>query len=100
MRSSPDNSSTSTRWSSSFMASAPILAAHFGLSDLDAALIADDAAVLHSLIFSAEAFPISNRSENLRAEQPVSLGFERAIVDRLGLGDLAVRPRENLLRRS
>ncbi len=74
-------------------------AANLGLSNLDAALITHDAAVLHSFVLSAKAFPIGDGPEDFRAEQPIALRLERAIVYGLGLGDLAVRPRKNLLRR-
>src|SRR5690606_26343017 len=40
-----------------------------------------------------------DRAEDLGAEQPVALRLERPIVDRLGLGDLAVRPLEDALGR-
>src|SRR5438309_11157490 len=76
------------------------LAADFGLRDFDAALVADDAAMLHALVLAAEAFPIGDRAEDLRAEQTVALRLEGAVVDRLRLGDFAVRPRPDLLRRS
>ena len=40
------------------------------------------------------------REENLRAEQAVALGLERAVVDRLGLLHLAEGPRTDLFGRS
>src|SRR5262249_444508 len=73
------------------------LAADLRLGDLDAALVADHAAVLHALVLAAEALPVGDWAEDLRAEQSVPFGFERAVVDRLGLGDFAVRPRLNLV---
>ena len=75
------------------------LAAHLGLRHLDAALVADHAAVLHALVLAAEALPVGDRPEDLRAEQAVPFGLERPVVDRLRLGHLAVRPREDLVRR-
>ena len=75
------------------------LAAHLGLDDLDAALLADDAAVLHALVLAAVALVVLHRPEDLRAEQAIALRLERAVVDRLGLLDLAVRPLADLLRR-
>ena len=74
------------------------LAADFGLGDFDAALVADDAAMLHPLVLAAEAFPVGDRAEDLRAEEAVALRFEGAVVDRLRLGHFAVRPRPDLLR--
>src|SRR5436189_4868940 len=73
-------------------------AAHFGLRHFDAALVADDSAVLHALVLAAQALPVGDRPEDLRAEQAVTFGLEGAVVDRFRLGDLAERPRANLLR--
>src|SRR6266540_3703597 len=76
------------------------LAADFRLCDLDAAFVADHAAVLHAFVFSAQALPVGYRAEDARAEQAVALGFECAVVDRFRFSDVAVRPRTNLLGRS
>jgi hypothetical protein len=78
---------------------AEALAAHLGLDDLDAALLADDPAVLHALVLAAVALVVLHRPEDLRAEQAVALRLEGAVVDGLGLLDLAVRPLADLLRR-
>jgi hypothetical protein len=75
------------------------LAAHLGLRHLDAALVADHAAVLHALVLAAETLPVGVRPEDLRAEQSVPFGLEGPVVDRFRLGHLAVRPREDLVRR-
>ena len=75
------------------------LAADLRLRDFDAALVADHAAVLHALVLAAEALPVGDRAEDLRAEQPVALRLERPVVDRLRLGHLAVRPLQDLLGR-
>ena len=75
------------------------LAADLGLRHLDAALVADHAAVLHALVLAAQALPVGDRAEDLRAEQAVAFRLERAVVDRFRLGHLAVRPRQDLLRR-
>ena len=64
-----------------------------------AALLADHAAVLQPLVLAAQALVVLDRPEDLRAEQAVALRLERAVVDRLGLLDLAVRPAADLLRR-
>ena len=45
------------------------LAANFRQRDFDAALVADDAAVLHALVLAAQAFPVGYGSEDSRAEQ-------------------------------
>src|SRR3546814_272591 len=73
------------------------LAADLGHRDLDTAFLADDALVFHALVLAAQAFVILDRTEDARAEQAVALGLERAVVDRLGLLDLAERPRTDAL---
>src|SRR5258708_16519046 len=65
---------------------------------LDAALLADDALVLHALVLAAQALVILDRPEDARAEQPIAFGLERAVVDGLRLLDLAVGPRQDFLR--
>src|SRR5713226_5297414 len=77
---------------------AEALAADLAQSDFDAALIADNAAVLHPLVLAAQAFPVGDGAKNLGAEQAVALGFERAVVDGLRLGHFAVRPGTNFFR--
>src|SRR5687768_9315978 len=74
------------------------LAADLGERHLDAALLADDAAMLQALVLAAKALVVLDRAEDLGAEQAVALGLEGAVVDRLGLLHLAVRPRADLLR--
>jgi hypothetical protein len=49
---------------------------HLALRDLDAALVADDATVLHALELAAEALPVGDRAEDLRAEQPSRSGLK------------------------
>ena len=66
------------------------LTAHLGLNHLDAALLAHDPAVLHALVLAAVALVVLHRAKDLRAEEPVALRLEGAVVDGLGLLDLAV----------
>ena len=75
------------------------LAANLLAGDLDAAALADDPLVADALVLAAVALPVLGRAENALAEETVALGLERAVVDRLGLGDLARRPVANLLAR-
>ena len=65
---------------------------------LDAALLADDAAILHALVLAAQALVILDRPEDAGAEQPVALRLEGPIVDRLRLLDLAIGPGADALR--
>src|SRR5438045_7359376 len=67
--------------------------------DFDAALFANDSLVFHALVLAAQAFVILDRTEDAGAEQAVTLGLERAVVDRLGLLDLAEGPAADLVRR-
>ena len=68
------------------------LAAHLGERDLDAALLADQALVLHALVLAAQALVVLDGPEDARAEQAVALRLEGAVVDGLGLLDLAEGP--------
>src|SRR5581483_2714239 len=68
------------------------LAAHLLPRHLDAAALADDALVADALVLAAVALPVLRRTEDALAEEAVALGLERAVVDRLRLGDLARRP--------
>jgi hypothetical protein len=74
------------------------LAANARQRDFHAALFADDALVLHALVLAAQALVVLDRSKNARAEETVTLGLERAVVDGLRLLDLAERPGQNLFR--
>jgi hypothetical protein len=74
------------------------VAPHLGSRDLDAAALADDALEAHALVLAAVALPVLGGTEDLLAEQAVLLGLERAVVDRLGLLHLAVRPHADLVR--
>ena len=74
------------------------LAAHLGQRHLDAALLADQALVLHALVLAAQALVVLDRPEDARAEQAVALGLEGAVVDGLRLLDLAERPGTDIVR--
>ncbi len=73
--------------------------ADFRERDFHAALVADHSAMLHALVFAAEAFPIGYRAKDAGAEQAVALRFESAVVDGLGFGDFAMRPAPDFFRR-
>src|SRR5690606_3354935 len=66
------------------------------VSDLDPAAIADDAAVLDAFVFPARAFPVPLGPEDALAEKAVLLRTVGAVVDRLRLLHLAVRPRNDV----
>src|SRR5690606_23134697 len=73
--------------------------AHLGVGDLDAAALAGDAPVTDTFVLAAIAFPVFGGSKDPLAEETIFLGLEGPVVDGLGLGDLAMRPAENPLRR-
>jgi hypothetical protein len=75
------------------------LAAHLGQGHFHAALFADHAAVLETLVFAAQALIVLHRPEDLGAEQAVALGFEGPVIDSLRLLHLAERPGTHLARR-
>ena len=75
------------------------LAADLLQRDFHTAFLADDAAIFHALVFAAQAFVILDRAKDTRAEQAVTLGLERAVVDGFGLLDLAEGPRQDPLGR-
>ena len=75
------------------------LATHLRLRHFDAALFADHAAMLQTLVLAAQALVVLYRSEDLRAEKTVTFRLERAVVDGLRLLHFAVRPRADHFRR-
>ena len=74
------------------------LAADAAVRDLDAAAVADHALVLHAAVLAAGALPVLLRAEDPLAEQAVLLRAVGAVVDRLGLLDLAERPAADVVR--
>ena len=67
--------------------------------DFHTAFFADNAAIFHALVFAAQAFVILDRAKDTGAEQAVTLGLERAVVDGFRLFDLAIGPRQDALGR-
>src|SRR5918995_7241512 len=68
------------------------LAAHLRQGHLDAAPVADHAAIADALVLPAMALPVLDRTEDALAEQAVLLGLEGAVVDGFGLEHLAPGP--------
>src|SRR5581483_10781282 len=75
------------------------LTADVGESHFDTAAIADNAAMLDAFILSAGAFPVLDGAENAFAEQAAFFRLERAVIDGLGILDLAFGPGTNGFRR-
>ena len=76
------------------------LAPHLGKGHLDTALVADNSAVFHALVFSTKAFPVGHRAKDLGAEKSVALRLEGPIVNGFRLGHFAVGPGADLFGRS
>src|SRR4029078_7077006 len=74
------------------------LTADLGAGHLDAAALADDALEADALVLAAVALPVPGGTEDLLAEETVTLGLERAVVDGFRLLDLAVAPRADVVR--
>ena len=74
-------------------------AAHLRACDFDATTLTDDALEADALVLTAVALPVAGGTEDLFAEETVFLRLECAVVDRLRLLDLAVRPRANVVGR-
>jgi hypothetical protein len=73
------------------------LTTHLGPGDLDTAALADDPLVADPLVLAAVALPVPLGTEDALVEQTFLLRTESAVVDRLGLLDLAVRPGADLV---
>src|SRR6185437_8062460 len=67
--------------------------------DFHTALVADHSAVLHPLVFAAQALPVRDRAKNAGAEQAVSFRLERAVVDGFMFRHLTMRPATDFFRR-
>jgi hypothetical protein len=68
------------------------LTANLGPGHLDTAALTDDALEAHPLVLAAVALPVPRGAEDLLAEEAVTFGLEGAVVDGLGLLDLAMAP--------
>ena len=71
------------------------LSTNFCQRNFNTTFLADNTAVLESLVLSAEALVVLDRAKNLGAEKTIALRLERTVVNSLGLLDLAVRPRSD-----
>ena len=68
------------------------LTADGGLGDLHATALTNDSFEADSLVLAARALPVAARSEDLLSEETVLLRLQGAVVDRLRLLNLTVRP--------
>src|SRR3989344_5664596 len=63
------------------------------------ALVADDPFIADTAVLAAVTLPILSRPEYPFIEKTVALGAYGAVVDSFWLGNFAVRPRQNPVRR-
>jgi hypothetical protein len=70
-----------------------------GASDLHTTLLADDALVANTAIFTTVTFVVTIWTEDALVEQATLFGALCAVVDGFRLGHFAVRPFEDLVRR-
>jgi hypothetical protein len=70
---------------------------HLGPGNFDATALTGDATEPNPLVLAAIALPVPGRAKNALVEKAVLLGLQRAVVDRLWLLYLAVRPGPNLI---
>src|SRR5687768_12966709 len=70
-------------------------AAHSRQRHLDAATIADHAAMLDALVFATRTLPVLDGTEDALAEQAAFFRLERAVINRFGILDFALGPRAN-----
>ena len=75
------------------------LTTHFLLRDLNTATVTHDALIANALVLSAVAFEILYRTEDSLAEQTITLGLVRPVVDGLRFQHFTVRLLENHLGR-
>ncbi len=68
------------------------LTANLGLSDFNAALLADHAAVLQALVLTAQALVIFDRPEDTGTEQTITFRLESPVVDGFRLFHFTERP--------
>ena len=73
------------------------LAANLLQGNFNTALLADNATILHALVFTAQAFVVFDRAKDTRAEQAVPFGLERPVIDGFGFLDFTERPRQDPL---
>jgi len=74
------------------------LAPDTGEGDFNTAAVADHAAMLDALVFAARALPVLDGTEDALAEQAALFRLESAVVDGLGILDLALGPSTHGLR--
>ena len=68
------------------------LTTNFSLSYLNATLLTDHTTVLETLVLTAQAFVVLDRTKDTRTEQTVTFRLERAVVNGLWLFNFTKRP--------
>ena len=73
--------------------------ANLALNNLNSTFVTNDTSVLHSLVFSAIAFPVFNGPKDLGTKKSVPLWLERTVIDRFRFFHFSMGPGADLLRR-
>jgi hypothetical protein len=73
---------------------------NFRLDNFNAAFLADNAAMLHSFIFTAVALIVLDRTKDFCTEQTIAFWLECTIIDRLWFFDFTMAPLMDFLRAS
>ena len=68
------------------------LSANLGKRDFHATFFANNAAILHALVLTAQALIVLDRPENTSTEKTITLWFKSPVIDGLRLFDLSIRP--------
>ena len=72
--------------------------AYFRSGNFNTTLLTDNTLVAHLFVLTTKTLIISYRSKDLRTKKPVTLRFERTVVDGFWFFDLTMAPREDSLR--
>ena len=75
------------------------LTTHLGQGDFNATLFTDYATMLQTLVLTAQAFVVLDRTKDSRTKQTITLRLERAVVNGLRLFHFAKRPGADQIRR-
>ena len=75
------------------------LTTHLGQGDFNATLFTDYATMLQTLVLTAQAFVVLDRTKDSRTKQTITLRLERAVVNGLRLFNFAKRPGADQIRR-
>ena len=74
--------------------------AHFLFSNFHTTTVADDTFITDTLVFTAMTFIILDRTKNALAEQAITFGFVRTVINGFRLQNFTTRILKDFFRRS